>query len=110
VSLYDDTLVTLRGLAEAATAEDALFCERRPLTSLEAGFAKADELASRLRVTEDAALEALRSLVDAEQGYEVALEAIDAAGPEVRAWLRAVTLARALEAPTTPHVASAPSD
>jgi hypothetical protein len=97
VSLYQDTITTVRALAEAATAQDALFCEQRPLTSLEAAFAKAEDLASRLRVIENEALDALRSLVDAEEGYEAALEAIEAAGPEVRAWLRAVTLARALE-------------
>lgn len=97
VTLYDDTIATVRQLARFATQEDPLFCEPRPLTSLEAGFADARALANRLRKTEDEALKALALLVNAEQGYEVALEAIAAAGPEASAWLRAVTLARALE-------------
>jgi hypothetical protein len=99
MTLYQETITTLRSLAaQAATTEDVLFCELRPLTSLEAEFAGSQELAGRLRATEDEALAALRRLVEAEQGYETALQSIEAAGPEASAWLRAVTLARALGA------------
>jgi hypothetical protein len=98
MALYDEITGRLRVLAaEAATTEDVLFCELRPLTSLEARFAGSDRLATRLRATEDQALAALQRLVDAEQGYETALQSIDETGEEARAWLRAVTLARALE-------------
>jgi hypothetical protein len=98
MTLYDETVAALREIAaRAATTEDVLFCERRPLTSLEARFARADGLATRLRAVEDEALQALRRLVTAEEGYESALGAIDAAGAEASEWLRAVTLARALE-------------
>ena len=98
MALYDETADRLRVLAsEAASTKDVLFCELRPLTSLEARFAGSDQLAKRLRATEDQALAALQRLVDAEQGYETALQSIDETGGEARAWLRAVTLARALE-------------
>jgi hypothetical protein len=98
VTLYEETVAALRAIAaRAATTEDVLFCERRPLTSLEARFAHADELAERLRAVEDEALQALERLVVAEEGYESALGAIAAAGAEAGDWLRAVTLARALE-------------
>jgi hypothetical protein len=81
----------------ARTTEDVLFCEQRPLTSLEAGFAGAEDLASRLRAIEDEAIRALQRLVEAEEGYETALGAIEAAGEETASWLRAVLLARALQ-------------
>jgi hypothetical protein len=98
VTLYEETVAALRAIAaRAATTEDVLFCERRPLTSLEAGFAHADGLAARLRAVEDEALAALERLVVAEEGYESALGAIEAAGGDASDWLRAVTLARALE-------------
>jgi hypothetical protein len=98
MTLYDQTIATLRALASrAVTTENVLFCEQRPLTSLEARFAGADDLAARLRPLEDEALQALRRLVTAEKGYETALRSIEAAGPETNAWLGAVTLARALE-------------
>jgi hypothetical protein len=98
MTVYDDTIETVRALAaRAGTAEDVLFCERRPLTSLEAGFAGVDGLAERLRPIEDDALRALKRLVDGEQGYETALRAIEAAGTDATSWLRAVLLARSLE-------------
>ena len=98
MTLYQDTIEALRALsARAQTTENVLFCERRPLTSLEAGYARADALAASLRKIEDEALAALRRLADAEQGYETALRSIDEAGPQTSTWLRAVLLARALE-------------
>jgi uncharacterized protein HemY len=104
MTLYEQTIATIRAQAErAATTENVLFCERRPLTSLEARFARADDLAARLRPVEDEALLALGRLVAAEESYETALHSIEAAGPEAGAWLGAVTLARALE--TLPHAA-----
>jgi hypothetical protein len=88
----------LRALAERArTSEDVLFCEQRPLTSLEARFAGVDDLASRLQAIEDQAIGALGRLVEAEEGYESALRSIEQAGQETAAWLRAVLLARALQ-------------
>jgi hypothetical protein len=40
MTVYDQTIKTVRALAaRAGTAEDVLFCEQRPLTSLEATFA-----------------------------------------------------------------------
>ncbi len=98
MTLYDETIATVRALAERArTAENVLFCEQRPLTSLEARFAGVDDLARNLRELEDEAIRALSRLVDAEQGYEAALESIEEAGAETSAWLRAVMLARSLE-------------
>jgi phosphoribosyl-dephospho-CoA transferase len=98
MTLYDETLATVRALAAAArSTEDVLFCEQRPLTSLEAKFAGADDLAARLRAIEDEAIRALERLVDAEESYEAALELIEQAGPDATVWLRAVLLARALE-------------
>ena len=98
MTLYEQTVAAIRALAgRAGTAEDVLFCERRPLTSLEAAVAGRERLAASLRAVEDEALAALRRLVDAEQGYETALEAVQEAGAEAGAWLRAVMLARSLE-------------
>jgi phosphoribosyl-dephospho-CoA transferase len=98
MALYEETVHRLRALAERAqTTENVLFCERRPLTSLEARYAGAEPLARDLRGVEDEALRALQRLVDAEQGYETALRAIEQAGAEAAVWLHAVTLARALE-------------
>jgi hypothetical protein len=98
MTLYDDTIAAVRALAERArTTENVLFCERRPLTSLEARFAGVDDLAGSLRSIEDDAIRALKRLVDAEQGYETALRSIEEAGAETAAWLRAVMLARSLE-------------
>jgi len=98
MTVYEETVAAVRAIAERArTSEDVLFCERRPLTSLEAGYAGEQRLAGGLREIEDDAIAALRRLVDAEQGYESALEAIEAAGPDASEWLRAVLLARALE-------------
>jgi len=98
MSTYDQTIETLRALAaRAGTGEDVLFCEQRPLTSLEASFAGVEGLARHLRPIEDEALRALKRLVDGEQGYETALQAIEAAGTDATSWLRAVLLARSLE-------------
>jgi hypothetical protein len=98
MTVYEQTVAALRSLAERArTTDDVLFCERRPLTSLEAGFASPGPLTDSLRVTEDEAIGALERLVDAEQGYESALRAIQDAGPDASEWMRAVLLARALE-------------
>jgi hypothetical protein len=98
MSLYEETVEAVRALAaRAGTAESVIFCERRPLTSLEAGFAGLEQLSGDLRAIEDGALQALERLVDAEQGYETALQAIDSAGEDTSTWLRAVMLARALE-------------
>jgi hypothetical protein len=98
MNVYDDTTAAVRALAaRAGTAENVLFCERRPLTSLEARFAGIHQLANELRQIEDEALRALERLVDAEEGYETALHAVDDAGVEAREWLRAVMLARAIE-------------
>ena len=97
MTVYEETVAALRALAERArTTENVLFCERRPLTSLEAGYARAGTLATTLRAIEDDAVRALARLVDAEQGYEVALRAVEEAGPDAAEWLRAVLLARAL--------------
>jgi len=50
MTLYEETIATVRGLAaRARTTENVLFCERRPLTSLEAQFAGVEDLASNLR-------------------------------------------------------------
>jgi len=98
VTLYEETVATVRTLAErASSTENVLFCEQRPLTSLEARFAGAEDLARTLRELEDDAIRALGRLVDAEEGYETALESIEGAGAETGAWLRAVMLARSLE-------------
>ena len=98
MTVYDETISAVRTLAaRAATAEDVLFCEQRPLTSLEARFAGVSDLADRLRTIEDDALRALKRLVDAEEGYETALKSVDEAGTEATDWLRAVMLARSLE-------------
>lgn len=98
MTVYEQTVAALRALAERArSTDDVLFCERRPLTSLEAGYASSGALAETLRATEDEAIRALERLVDAEQGYESALRAIDEAGPDAGEWLRAVLLARGLE-------------
>lgn len=98
MTIYEQTVAALSALAERArTTDDVLFCERRPLTSLEAGYASPGRLAESLRATEDEAIRALERLVDAEQGYESALRAIEDAGADASEWLRAVLLARALE-------------
>jgi hypothetical protein len=98
MTLYEQTVATVRALAaRAATSEDVLFCEQRPLTSLEAQFAGVSGLARTLRGIEDEALRALARLVEAEQGYEAALRSIDDAGADATSWLRAVMLARSLE-------------
>ncbi len=98
MTIYEQTVAALSALAEQArTTDDVLFCERRPLTSLEAGYASPGRLADSLRATEDEAIRALERLVDAEQGYESALRAIEDAGADASEWLRAVLLARALE-------------
>ena len=104
MTVYDETISAVRALAaRAATAEDVLFCEQRPLTSLEARFAGVPHLADRLRTIEDDALRSLKRLVDAEEGYETALQSVEEAGTEATDWLRAVMLARSLE--TLPAVA-----
>jgi hypothetical protein len=98
MTVYEETVAAVRAIAERArTTEDVLFCERRPLTSLEAGYAGEGRLASSLRTIEDEAISSLRRLVDAEQGYESALQAIEAAGADAAEWLHAVMLARAIE-------------
>jgi hypothetical protein len=98
VTVYEETVATVRALAaRAATSENVLFCERRPLTSLEAQFAGVNDLAGTLRGIEDDALRALARLVAAEQGYETALRSIEDAGADATSWLRAVMLARSLE-------------
>ena len=103
MTVYEETVAAVRAIAERArTTEDVLFCERRPLTSLEAGYAGEQRLASGLREIEDDAIRALRRLVDAEQGYESALQAIDEAGSDASEWLRAVMLARAIETLAAP--------
>jgi len=98
MNVYDETTATVRALAaRAGTAENVLFCEQRPLTSLEARFAGVDQLASQLRDIEDDAIRALKRLVDAEEGYETALQSVQEAGADATGWLRAVMLARSLE-------------
>jgi hypothetical protein len=98
MTVYDETITTVRALAaRARTTENVLFCEQRPLTSLEAQFAGAADLAGELRGLEDDAIRALKRLVDAEHGYETALESIQEAGLDATGWLRAVMLARSLE-------------
>jgi hypothetical protein len=98
MTVYVETIATVRALASRArTLEDVLFCEQRPLTSLEAQFAGIDDLALDLRALEDEAIRALKRLVDAEEGYETALQSIAEAGAEATGWLRAVMLARSLE-------------
>jgi hypothetical protein len=98
MTVYDETIATIRALAaRARTTENVLFCEQRPLTSLEAQLAGADDLARDLRAIEDDALRALKRLVDAERGYETALQSIDEAGTDTTAWLRALALTRSLE-------------
>jgi len=83
--------------ARARTTENVLFCEQRPLTSLELRFAGGDHLANQLREIEDDAIRALKRLVEAEEGYEAALHSIEEAGADATGWLRAVILARSLE-------------
>ncbi|HME02718.1 MAG TPA: hypothetical protein VKG38_06755 [Solirubrobacteraceae bacterium] len=103
MSVYDETIVTVRALAaRAARTENVLFCERRPLTSLEARLAGVDDLAKGLREIEDEALRALERVVEAEQGYETALEATEAVGADATNWLRAVMLARSIETVPAP--------
>jgi hypothetical protein len=98
MTVYDETIATVRQLAaRACTVENVLFCEQRPLTSLEAEFAGIDALASDLREVEDGAIRALKRLVDAEEGYETALQSVEEAGADATGWLRAVMLARSLE-------------
>lgn len=98
MNVYDETTATVRALAgRARTAENVLFCEQRPLTSLEARFAGVDQLASQLREIEDDAIRALKRLVDAEEGYETALQSVEDAGADATGWFRAVMLARSLE-------------
>jgi hypothetical protein len=98
MTVYEQTIARVRALAaRAGTTENVLFCEQRPLTSLEARFAGLDDLASDLREIEDDAIRALRRLVDAEEGYETALQSIEEAGADATGWLRAVMLARSLE-------------
>src|ERR1700751_5280595 len=91
MTVFDQTTASLRALAaQAGTAEDVMFCEQRPLTSREAQFAGRDHLASQLRELEDEAIRALKRLVDAENGYETALQSIEDAGTDATGWLRAV--------------------
>jgi hypothetical protein len=98
MTVYEQTVARVRALSDRArTTEDVLFCERRPLTSLEARFARAEDLAGNLRALEDDAIRAVKRLVDAEQGYETALRAIEDAGADATGWLRAVMLERSLE-------------
>jgi hypothetical protein len=98
MTVYDETTAIIRTLAARARATDnVLFCEQRPLTSLELRFVGNDHLATQLREIEDAAIQALKRLVDGERGYEAALQSIEDAGGDATDWLRAVTLARALE-------------
>jgi hypothetical protein len=98
MTVYDETIATVRALAaQARTTKNILFCEQRPLTSLEAQFAGIHDLAGDLREIEDDAIRALRRLVDAEEGYETALRSIEEAGADATGWLRAVMLARSLE-------------
>jgi len=98
MTVYDETTATVRGLAaRARTTENVLFCEQRPLTSLELRFAGSDQPAGQLREIEDDAIRALKRLVDAEQGYETALQSMEEAGTEATGWLRAVMLARSLD-------------
>jgi type II secretory pathway predicted ATPase ExeA len=98
MTVYDETTGTIRELAgRARTMENVLFCEQRPLTSLEAQFAGVDHLATDLRELEDDAIRALKRLVDAEEGYETALQSVEDAGADASGWLRAVMLARSLE-------------
>jgi len=98
MTAYDETTATVRGLAaRARTTENVLFCEQRPLTSLELQLAGSDQLAKQLREIEDDAIRALKRLVDAEQGYETALQSLEEAGTDATGWLRAVMLARSLE-------------
>jgi hypothetical protein len=98
MTMYDETTATIRALAaRARTTENVLFCEQRPLTSLELQFAGSDHLANQLREIEDDAIRALKRLVDGEQGYEAALQSIEEAGADATGWLRAVMLARSLE-------------
>jgi hypothetical protein len=98
MTVYAETIATIRQLAaRAQTVENVLFCEQRPLTSLEARFAGVGDLASDLRELEDNAIRALKRLVDAEEGYETALQSMEEAGADATGWLRAVVLARALE-------------
>jgi hypothetical protein len=107
VKLYDETIAIIRQLAaRARTLENVLFCEQRPLTSLEAQFAGLDDLAVDLRALEDDAIRALKRLVDAEQGYESALQSIEEAGADATGWLRAVVLARSLETLPDPRGSS----
>jgi hypothetical protein len=98
MTVYEETIATVRALAaRARELENVLFCEQRPLTSLEARFAGIDGLASDLRELEDDAIRALKRLVGAEEGYETALQSIEDAGTDASGWLRAVMLARSLE-------------
>ena len=98
MTVYDETVSAVRALAaRARTTENVLFCEQRPFTSLEAQFAGSDHLAEGLREIEDDAIQALKRLVDAEEGYETALQSIEEAGADATGWLRAVMLARSLE-------------
>ena len=98
MTAYEETIRELRALSQrAGTAEDVLFCEHRPVTSLEARFAGLDALAECQRRIEDEALRALKRLVDGEEGYETALEAVEALRGDATNWLRAVLLARSLE-------------
>jgi hypothetical protein len=98
MTLYEQTIATVRALAaRARTMENVLFCERRPLTSLEAQLAGVEDLAGDLREIEDDAIRALKRLVDAEEGYETAIRSMEEAGAEAAGWLRAVMLARSLE-------------
>ena len=102
MTTYSETVAALRTLAARAGAvENVVFCERRPLTSLEARFAGLDRLAADLQKIEDEALAVLKRLVDAEQGYESALLSVEQAGTDAGEWLRAVTMARALQTLST---------
>jgi hypothetical protein len=103
MTIYDETTATIGRLAgRAQTVDNVLFCEQRPLTSLEAQFAGIDDLAADLRELEDDAIRALKRLVDAEEGYETALRSIEDAGADATGWLRAVMLARSLETVALP--------
>jgi hypothetical protein len=103
MTVYEETIATIRRLAgRARTLESVLFCEQRPLTSLEAQFAGIDDLANDLRELEDDAIRALKRIVDIEEGYETALQSIEEAGADAAGWLRAVMLARSLETVAAP--------
>ena len=71
MTLYDETIAMVRALAaRARTTENVLFCEQRPLTSLEAQFAGVEDLASDLRAIEDDAIRSLKHIFQCEVEVE----------------------------------------